>query len=369
MFFSKKFLPCSLFFVAFIAATAFAADTPKAGDTVTFVNGEQMSGSLIKVADGKVFFHSDMVGDVSFDWSKVKDLKTAKPYAVIAKGAKLQKKGGQQVPEGTLEVTDNKIAVGSASVPTADAAYVVDQPSFDKQIQQSSGWTQGWLGAVTAGVSLVEATQNSETFTSGIALARKSPSVDWMRTNSRTLIDFTSSYGKVTQPGTPTVKTNIFHADGEQDEYLTDRFYALAHAAFDHNFSQGLDLQQLYGGGIGFTVIKNKLSELDVKGDLHYEKQTFDLSSNNQNLFGSEFAETYMRKLPRNMVFTQGLLFDPAWNVLHAYSAQGMLGLAAPISKKFSLSINILDGYLNNPPPTFKKNSFQFTTGLTYAIK
>ncbi|HEY3927931.1 MAG TPA: DUF481 domain-containing protein [Candidatus Koribacter sp.] len=367
MFCSKKFF--LLLSPFFLAITAFAADTPKPGDTVTFVNGEQMSGSLIKVADGKVFFHSDMVGDVSFDWSKVKELHTAKPYAVIAKGVRLHKHGGQQAPEGTLEVTDNKIAVASTSVPTADAAYVVDQASFDKQIQHSPSWSQGWLGAVTAGVSLVEATQNSETFTSGIALARQSPSVDWLRTNSRTLIDFTSSYGKITQPGTPTVKTNIFHADGEQDEYLTDRFYALGHAAFDHNFSQGLDLQQLYGGGLGYTIIKNKVSELDVKGDLHYEKQTFDLASSNQNLFGSEFAETYMRKLPRNMVFTQGLLFDPAWNVIHAYSAQGMLGLAAPISKKFSLSINLLDGYLNNPPPTFKKNSFQFTTGLTYAIK
>ncbi len=69
------------------------------------------------------------------------------------------------------------------------------------------------------------------------------------------------------------------------------------------------------------------------------------------------------------MVLTQGVLYDPAWNNTRAYSAQAMLGLAAPISKKFSLSINIVDGFLNNPPPTFKKNSFQFTTGLTYALK
>jgi len=365
--------PVFLAVFAFVTLTAFASDAPASTDVVTFVNGEQMSGQLVKVADGRVFFHSDMVGDVTLDWAKIKDLKTAKPFAVIAKGAKLVKRhSGEKVPEGTLEVTDNKIAVSGATpatIPTDQAAYVIDQPTFDKEMDTNPGILHGWVGAVTAGVSLVESTQDNTNITSAITLVRQSPSVTWMTTRSRTIIDFSNSFGKVTQPGTPDVKTNIFHADGEQDEYFTDRLYALGHAAFDHNFSQGLDLQQLYGGGLGFTVIKDKIQQLDVKGDLHFERQQFDLESNNENLFGSEFAENYLRKLPHGMVFTQGLLFDAAWNNTNAYSAQGAFGLAAPFSKKFSLSINLLDGYLNNPPPGFKKNSLQFTTGLTYTIK
>lgn len=367
--------PLCCLVLAAMSLTAFAADTPKpttSSDVVTFVNGEQMSGQLLKVADGKIFFHSEMVGDVSFEWAKIKELKTAKPFAVIAKGAKLGKRHTEsKAPEGTLEVSDNKIAVSGAPtpIPTNQAAYVVDQPTFDKAISGHPGVLQGWVGAVTAGVSLVEATQKNTNFTSGIALVRKNPSVDWMRTSSRTTLDFSNSYGKVTQPGLPDVKTNIFHADAEQDEYLSDRLYGLGHVAYDHNFSQGLDLQQLYGGGLGFTVVKDRVQELDAKADLHYEKQQFSTGTLNQNLFGSEFAENYLRKLPRAMVLTQGLLFDASWNNTHAYSAQGSIGLAAPFSKKFSLSINLMDGFLNNPPPGFKKNSLQFTTGLTYTLK
>jgi putative salt-induced outer membrane protein YdiY len=234
---------------------------------------------------------------------------------------------------------------------------------------QRSGFFTGWVGAITAGVSLVEATQNNTNIATSFTFMRKSPTVDWLRTHSRTVINFSNSYGKVTQPGTPDVKTSIIHADGEQDEYLTDRLYVLGHASFDHNFSQGLDLQQLYGGGLGYTAVKDKLQQLDFKVDLHYEKQQFDPPTTNANLIGSEFVETYIRKLPRGMVLTQGLLYDSAWNEMKAYSAQGNLGLAAPLSKKFSLAINLLDGFINNPPPGFKKNSLQFTTGLTYTIK
>ena len=146
-----------LCFVALCAFTlsAFAADPPKAGtDAVTFVNGEQITGKLLKVADGKVFFHSEMVGDVSFEWAKVKELKTTTPFAVIAKGDKLVKHEGKKVPEGTLEVTDNKIAVSGAAagpVSTDQVSFVVDQPGYDKAISHHPGWSEGWVGAVTAG--------------------------------------------------------------------------------------------------------------------------------------------------------------------------------------------------------------------------
>jgi len=41
--------------------------------------------------------------------------------------------------------------------------------------------------------------------------------------------------------------------------------FGFAQALLDHNYSQGLDLQQDYGGGIGFVVLKNPKQELDVK--------------------------------------------------------------------------------------------------------
>jgi hypothetical protein len=40
-----------------------------------------------------------------------------------------------------------------------------------------------------------------------------------------------------------------------------------------------------------------------------------------------------------------------------------------PVYKRLSLAITALDTFLNDPPPGFKKNSFQFTTGLTYTLR
>ena len=42
------------------------------------------------------------------------------------------------------------------------------------------------------------------------------------------------------------MKTSIYHADAERDEYFSPAVFAFGQAQYDHNFSQGLDLQQTY---------------------------------------------------------------------------------------------------------------------------
>ena len=138
--------------------------------------------------------------------------------------------------------------------------------------QSRANFLSGWNGPATAGATLVTATQNQYTFSGAIGLVRVVPTVSWLDPRDRTSMDFSGSFGKITQPayvnpGPPpatvaavTTKTAIYHADAERDEYFSPRFFALGQTAFDHNFGQDLDLQQIYGGGIGWTAIKKPRS-------------------------------------------------------------------------------------------------------------
>jgi hypothetical protein len=147
----------------------------------------------------------------------------------------------------------------------------------------------------------------------------------------------------------------------------------LGQTAFDHNFSQDLNLQQIYGGGLGWTAMKKPKQQRDLKGTMQYEKQQFiaGTSAENQDLIGSTFAGNYVLKL-KLMTLTQDVSFIPAYNNVRAYSAEETNTFAFPTYKNFGLSVGTMDSYLNDPPPTApptKRNSFQFTMGLTYAFK
>jgi hypothetical protein len=165
-------------------------------------------------------------------------------------------------------------------------------------------------------------------------------------------------------------KTSIFHADAEHDKYFdATKLYGLVGASFDHNYSQGLNLQQIYGIGLGFTVIKTPVHEFDVKADVHYERQNFQPPTPNKDLIGSSFTELYHRSLPAKIIFTESGTFIPAWNDSNAYSAIFAAGLQMPTYKRFSLNLNLLDNYLHDPAVGFKNNSLQFITGVSYTLK
>jgi hypothetical protein len=367
-------------------------DAPKAPpDVLVFTNGDQLSGTFLHEVGGKVTFHSDMVGDVDIEWSKIKELRTQTKMAVLEKSVTLnpRKPVPANVPQGTVTVAADTVTVhpeNNATIPpiaVKDATYIVDQTTLTKQMGHEPGFFTAWNGSATAGATIVQSTQKQYTFSGDVALARVIPTMTWLNPKNRTTIDFSGSYGKITQktfisggvfyPGTST-KTALFHADAERDEYFSPRVYVLGMAAFDHNYSLLLDLQQIYGGGIGWTAIKTPTQELDLKGTVQYEKQSFINAAPgvNQNLIGSTFAVIYLLKLPHDMIFNQQVAYIPAWNNTRAYSITEVDSLAIPAYKNLAFSIGTLDTYLNNPPPAIpstKRNSFQFTLGVTYTIK
>jgi hypothetical protein len=356
--------------VVFLGALAHAADPP---DTVTLADGEKLMGKLVKATGAAVTFHSDSAGDVTIPWDKIKELTSSRRFAVIPKGLPFKRKESDaKVPRGTLVFTDGKIQITpgggqpAQSVATGDTGFIIDEDAYQKALH-TPGLGEDWKGAVTGGISLIEATQKSETFTGAAHLARAIPTEDWLAARNRTLVNFTASYGKVDQPNTPEVKTDLLHFDLEQDQYFAPRVYALGQAAFDHNFSQGLSLQQTYSGGTGWTVIKSAKQTLDLKGTMSYISQRFNGAAN-KNLIGSVFGEAYHRNLPAGIKFDEQLTVIPAWNNTNAYSANGGAGITMALYKRLSLNVSTLDTYLNDPPPSFKRNSFQFTTGVTYSL-
>ena len=40
-----------------------------------------------------------------------------------------------------------------------------------------------------------------------------------------------------------------------------------------------------------------------------------------------------------------------------------------PLFRRLGLQMSTTDNYLNNPAPGYKKNSYQFMTGITYSIR
>lgn len=363
-------------------------DKSKDPDVLVLSNGDTLHGRVVQEAGGTVTFHSESLGDITLSWDKIQSLRTSDVFAVMTPEMKKRtKRAALNLPTGTVEVSKELVTLHPengatiAPIPVKDAQVIVESSVLDKQLNHQPGFLTGWNGAATAGATLVTATQNSYAISGSIGMVRTIPTVPWLDPRNRTSFDFAGSYGKITQPSytsggvfTPatSTKSSILHLDAERDEYFSPRLFGLGQAAFDHNFGQDLNLQQIYGGGLGWTVLKTPKQGADLKATMQYERQSFITGTPaSQDLIGSTFSADYSLKL-KLVSYTQGLAFIPAYNNTRAYSATETNTLAFPAYKNFAFSVGTLDSYLNDPPataPPTKRNSFQFTMGVTYAIK
>jgi Protein of unknown function, DUF481 len=355
-------------------------------DVVIFKNGDQLTGTLERSEGNNVIFKSDIVGEVTISMDKVKELHSNGSFTVLKKDEKITRTSRQP---GSIIFADDNVTVTHPNgtpetVADKNLAFIIDSATYNKEIDNPGIW-YGWNGSITGGATVLQSTSFGQTLTAGISLIRAIPTVSYLPPRTRTTFDLTETYGKLTQPTVPlppfcngsttppgcqdsVAKTHIFHTDFEHDKYFTPRMYFLAGFQFDHNFSQGLDFGQIYGVGVGWTVIKDAKQEFDVKTDIHYQRQNFAPPTPNEDLIGSSFGEAYTRTLPGKMLFTQSGTFIQSWNNTNAWSAVAAAGLALPVYHRFSLSVNILNNYLNNPAIGFKNNSFQFVSGVTYTL-
>jgi hypothetical protein len=340
-------------------------------DVLLFKNGEKLMGQLQSATGSTVTFKSEMAGVVTVDWSKVQELQTSERFAVIPKGVIVRRADeSAKIAKGPITVRENKVEIAPQQgtpqqVPVADLSNVVNAAAFENAFQRQS-FLKGWKGGATLGIALTEATQKNQTISSALNMVRTVPGESWLTLRGRTTLEFNQAYGKLTQPNVPSIKTDLIHAGAEQDWYLNPRLFAFARAVFDHSFSQGLDLQQTYGGGLGFVVFKGVRDELDFKASMDYIDQRFQNSNLNQQLIGSSFSETYTKAFVHNILFNEQAGITPSWNNTNAYSAFASAALTFPVYHHFGLTIGAIDNFLNNPPPTFRKNSFQLTVGATY---
>ncbi|HET9783666.1 MAG TPA: DUF481 domain-containing protein [Terriglobales bacterium] len=348
---------------AALAVCLLLATTALRADTLIFTNGDELTGTLLRADVHGCVFASNLANQVTVPWENIRELRTSTPFVVVDLNGKAH--------EGTLLVENASLIVSSTStqpefLASSEVRLVVDPKTYVNAITAHPAPWQSWRGQITGGFSQVSATQSSISYTTQAALQRPVPRLDWLPQKSNTLLHFQGTYGRLSQPGAPTVRTSIFSAGLEQDQNVSQRLYVFGNAQFDHNAAQGLQLQQAYGGGLGWKVLRTAATDLDLKADLHWTNQRFN-SAPTERFLASSFTES-MRHNYGKLIWTQSVSLTPSYTSGLAYQMSGLSAWAIPVYKMLSVNFTVIDDYINNPQPGFLKNSLQYSTGLQVSL-
>jgi putative salt-induced outer membrane protein YdiY len=338
-----------------------------AADTVILHNGVNLIGT-IDSSDGKqLILKTDYADVVTIQWSQVRELTTDKPIFVVTPDNKTVS-GMVTTEAGNLVVHTSG---GEVKVPLVDVKIMrssQQQESYEAGLHPN--FVQDWKGGVNLGFAVARGNSNTTNLNVGFLADRKTQ-------NDETKAYLTSVYADDTAPGGG-VTANAILAGIAYKHNLTKKIFGFVAADYTHDQLQFLNLQSIYTGGVGYHVVNDPNTTLDVFAGFNYTRQNYGTGTTvagvtpgvTRNILGLTTGETFTHKFRSITTLTEDYTFYPeltqaAGQYLFAFDASA----TTKISKWLGWQVTVSDRYVSNPPILgTKANDIIFSTGVTVSF-
>ena len=330
-------------------------------DTVVLKNGDHLTGT-IEVSDGKdVTLKTDFAGEIKIQWSSVQEVKTDKPIYVLMPDKSTV--SGNLTTDGTNLVVHT--ANGSAVTVAMTAVTVVrssdQETAYEKTLHP--GLLENWAGGINLGFAIARGNSETTNLNTGFTADRKT-------LHDEITLYESSLYSSNDLPGGG-VTANSLLGGAKYDRNINKRLFAFVSGDFTHDELQGLNLRQIYSGGLGLHAINTPNTTLDILGGANYTRETYSGggASVDRNLAGITLGENFMHKFGKSTTVTEVFYFYPDLSNTGQYRFSLDAASVTKINKWFGWQMALSDRYVTDPPIVgTKTNDVIFSTGINFSF-
>jgi Protein of unknown function, DUF481 len=297
-------------------------------DEVVFKNGDKLTGTIVKLADGKVTFKSAVAGEVKIAVGEIRSLATEKPVKVV-----LPDKSIAHEPLLAGDAGQVRIGAGTYSLTELRA---VNPPSVR------------WGGKFALGLTLIRATtdENKVDFLLDVA-----------RTGARNRIALAAAYLYARSEDVTT--TDTWFITGDYNFARRRRIYALANARLQQDRIQDLDLRTILGGGVGYVVSERPGFGLRLEGGLAWVREEFADAGTTSDL-SVRLGYLLEKALWRGARLKHDFTIYPATHDLRDYYFTARFSLEQALANGFTIDLRLLLDYDATPAPDADKSTSKF---------
>ena len=323
-------------------------------DQITLKNGDRITGTIIK-SDGKTLvFRSDLVGQVSVALDNVQQIISDKQVFV-------ELNDGRTIT-GTLTTNADQTEIRTAgnAVTVSRSSIKVVRSQAEQQIYESSlnpGWFEHWTGGADLGIALTKGNSDTTNIALGLGISRET-------LHDKTTLYGASVYSRERTSGVSRTVANTVRFGGRYDHDLNRKVFAYGFTDLERNGQQELNLRWVLGGGIGYHLIRNERTNLDLLGGLAMNREYFKGLDNDRTSAEAQVGQTLSHQLNARTSIKEQLFFFPNLTRGGEYRVNFDTSLAMDITKRIAWQLTLSDRYLSDPPSGFKQNDLILTTGL-----
>ncbi|MBX3114692.1 MAG: DUF481 domain-containing protein [Fimbriimonadaceae bacterium] len=215
-----------------------------------------------------------------------------------------------------------------------------------------------WKGSVESSLTFIDSNKKSE---SALLLAKARQE----RTEDRILLDFLYSFSR--QSGTGgflETSTDVMTLGGRYERNFANKSFWYASARFDRDGVNNLNLRQVYGAGLGYTLFDTPASSWRMSLGVSQVIEEYD--SSNEDFFGLQAQSDYSRNLTEKLSLDHSFLFVPNTDDFSDYFFASVLGLSYKLNGSLSAGFRWIVNFDSTPSVGSVKQSRTYALTLGY---
>jgi len=335
----KKFgMFAAIFFLTLILYSA-----ESSADKVILENGDTLTGTVVKVVDGKLTLKTDYSGPIEIQVSKIRKIFTDNPAEIhltsgeVLKGKIETKEEGQIIVEKSPERETTSVALEKvASV----------NPPPPKE----------WSGSINVGGNI----QTGNTDRKGIIVDAQAT-----RKTDRDKIFLHYLFNYAQENGETTSRSQF--GEGEYDYFFTKHFYAYGALSLLNDKFANYQLRTIVGPGVGYQAWDDPVKALSFEAGLSYQDNNY-YQGKDQSFLTARLGLGFRYKIFDFVILSDRFMFYPSIGEGGQYTFRNEAALTAPLGARWTLKLaNIID-YNSNPQPGFERADVQYLLTLGFSF-
>ncbi|MDI6450317.1 DUF481 domain-containing protein [Anaerobaca lacustris] len=338
-----RFLVAAVSCVVLLTAVAQA-------DEVYLRNGDRLTGTLVRLTDGKLVFKADAAGEVTVALADVLTFSTTAAVEVHLKD-------GTVLNQPVLAADAGAFAIDTATALRPQTFQLADLASINPPAKPAPKWT----GSISAGFTATSGNTSTETVNASVSVARRSDK-DRMTASA----DYATGEQKIDREMRTT--EDWWRAKAQYDYFFTRKFFAFINGSYEKDAIADLDRRVVVGGGGGYQWIESPRTNFSTTAGLASLYEKFDNDPDSNSELSAQLGYNFDHQLNKSVKFVHDLTYYPALSDFSDYYLTTTAEVRASLTQSMFANFKTIFNY-DATPATGRRNTdvkYIFSIGMTF---
>jgi putative salt-induced outer membrane protein YdiY len=321
---------------------------PAGADEVVFINGDRLTGKIIRLVDKKLVFQSDVAGEVTVDVSKIQTFSSEEPVEIhLNDGTILKQKVNQAEP--------NRFSIEGNETIKAQELDISAVSSINPPPKPEPKWT----GNITAGITSTHGNTKTDQRNASLNLSRRTE-------KDRITLNADYARGKQEDPDTgKEEKTeDWWRTKAKYDYFFTKKLYGYIDNRYEKDSIAELDRRIVFGGGAGYQWIESEDMNFSTEAGLASLYEKYDNTGDSNSELSAQLGYHFDKKLYKKIKFLNDLVYYPSLEEFSDYYMSTTAEVRAYFTERFFANFKAILDYDATPAPGSGDTDVKYIFGL-----